>query len=61
VEKDDTYWNEVLLKILGDYFRVFLSIIKNDVKIRKYMKFGETEQNEYIKKLVRKESIEKSE
>jgi hypothetical protein len=61
VEKDDTYWNEVLLKILGDYFRVFLSIIKNEVKIRKYMKFGETEQNEYIKKLVRKESIEKSE
>lgn len=61
VEKDDTYWNEVLLKILGDYFRVFLSIIKNEVKIRKYMKFGETEQNEYIKKLVRKESIEKNE
>jgi hypothetical protein len=61
VEKDDTYWNEVLLKILGNYFRVFLSIIKNEVKIQKYMKFGETEQNEYIKKLVRKESIEKSE
>jgi hypothetical protein len=61
VEKDDTYWNEILLKILGDYFRVFLKIIGNDAKIKKYMKFGETEQNEYIKKLVRKESIEKSE
>jgi hypothetical protein len=61
VERDETYWNEVLLKILGDYFRVFLKIIGNEAKIRKYMKFGETEQNEYIKKLVRKESIEKSE
>ena len=61
VEKDETYWNEVLIKILGDYFRVFLKIIKNEAKIRKYMKFGETEQNEYIKKLVRKESVEKSE
>jgi hypothetical protein len=61
VEKDDTYWNEILLKILDDYFRVFLKIIKNEGKIKKYMKFGETEQNEYIKKLVRKESIDKSE
>jgi hypothetical protein len=61
VERDDTYWNEILIKILEDYFRVFLKIIGNEAKIRKYMKFGETEQNEYIKKLVRKESIEKSE
>jgi hypothetical protein len=61
VDKDDTYWNEVLLKILGDYFRVFLKIIGNEAKIRKYMKFSETEQNEYIKKLVRKNSIEKKE
>jgi hypothetical protein len=61
VEKDETYWSEILLKILGDYFRVFLKIIGNEAKIKKYMKFGETEQNEYIKKLVRKESVEKSE
>ena len=61
VERDDTYWNEVLLKILEDYFRVFLKIIGNEAIIKKYMKFGETEQNEYIKKLVRKESIGKSE
>jgi hypothetical protein len=59
VERDDTYWSEVLLKILGDYFRVFLNIIKNESKIKKYMSFGETEQNEYIKKLVRKELLEK--
>jgi hypothetical protein len=58
VKKDETYWNDILLKILEDYFRVFLKIIKNEEKIRKYMKFGETEQNEYIKKLVRKESTE---
>jgi hypothetical protein len=61
VERDEKYWNEILIKILGDYFRVFLKIIKNETKIRKYMKFGETEQNEYIKKLVRKESIDKIE
>ena len=59
VERDDTYWGEVLLKILGDYFRVFLKIIKNESKIKKYMSFGETEQNEYIKKLVRKELLGK--
>jgi hypothetical protein len=59
VERDDTYWGEVLLKILGDYFRVFLNIIKNESKIKKYMSFGETEQNEYIKKLIRKELLEK--
>jgi len=59
VEKDDTYWGEVLLKILGDYFRVFLMICQNESKIKKYMSFGETEQNEYIKKLIRKELLGK--
>jgi len=59
VERDDTYWDEILLKILGNYFRVFLKIIKNESKIKKYMSFGETEQNEYIKKLIRKELLEK--
>jgi len=59
VERDDTYWVEVLLKILEDYFRVFLLICQNDSKIKKYMSFGETEQNEYIKKLIRKELLEK--
>ena len=59
MERDDTYWDEVLLKILGDYFRVFLMICKNESKIKKYMSFGETEQNEYIKKFIRKELLEK--
>jgi len=59
VERDDTYWVEVLLKILKDYFRVFLLICQNESKIKKYMSFGETEQNEYIKKLIRKELLEK--
>lgn len=59
VERDDTYWGEVLLKILGDYFRVFLMICQNESKIKKYMSFGETEQNEYIKKLIRKELLGK--
>jgi len=59
VERDDTYWGEVLLKILGDYFRVFLMICQSESKIKKYMSFGETEQNEYIKKLIRKELLGK--
>jgi len=59
VERDDTYWVEVLLKILKDYFSVFLLICQNESKIKKYMSFGETEQNEYIKKLIRKELLEK--
>ena len=55
IEKDDKYWEDVMKKEMGYYFCVFLRLIGNEKKMRKYMALGETEQNEYIKSMVRKE------
>jgi len=55
IEKDDKYWEDVLKKELQYYFNVFLGLVGNEKKMKKYMILGETEQNEMIKKMVRKE------
>lgn len=54
VEKDDEYWENILLKIINKYFCVFLNLVKNEKNMKKYMSYGEVEQNEYIKKQIRK-------
>lgn len=55
IEKDVKYWDDVIKKEMQYYFCVFLKIIENEKKMKKYMGLAETEQNEYIKSMVRKE------
>lgn len=55
IDKDDKYWEDIMKMEMGYYFRVFLAIVGVEKKMKKYMSLGETEQNEYIKKMVRKE------
>jgi len=56
IRRDRKYWEEIVLKELGFYFRVLINLINDTKKIKKYMDVSEKEQNELIKKMVRKEA-----
>jgi len=58
IDRDRTFWNEIVLKEVGFFFRTMINLVHNDKKITKYMKLSDTEQNEFIKKMVRKEAKE---
>ena len=56
IERDRKYWEEIVLSDLGNYFRTFVKIINDRKKMKKYLELSDTEQNEMIKKIVRKEA-----
>lgn len=59
IARDRKYWEEIVLKDLNNYFKTMINIISEEKKLKKYMDITETEQNEMIKKMVRKEAKEK--
>lgn len=56
IKRDRKYWEEILMKDVGNYFRTMIKIISDKKKLKKYLDVNETEQNELIKRMVRKES-----
>jgi len=59
IARDRKFWEEIVMKDLQNYFYTFINLIMNEKKLIKYISLGETEQNEFIKKMVRKESKSK--
>lgn len=59
IERDDRYWEEVMEGEMRDYLGVFLRIIRNEKRFTKYKSLSENEQNEYIKKMLRKKIMVK--
>ena len=55
IQRDDKYWLDVLVPEMGSYFTSFLKLGKSKSKMEKYFVLSENEQNEFIKKMVRKE------
>jgi len=54
IERDRKFWNDVVLVELRKYFGVLLKIIMNVDLMTEYMSLSENEQNEFIKKIIRK-------
>jgi hypothetical protein len=54
IERDRKFWNEVVVVELRKYFGVLLKIIMNVDLMTEYMSLSENEQNEFIKKIIRK-------
>jgi len=55
LQRDRKYWEEIVVKQLGNYFRTMINLVGDSVKRKKYLSLTETEQNEMIKKMIRKE------
>ena len=58
IMRDRRFWNEIVLREVGYYFRTMINLISDEKKIKKYLILSDTEQNEFIKKMVRKEAKE---
>jgi len=56
IGRDRRYWGEIVMKDLGNYFRVMIRLVGDVKKLKKYVGMTETEQNEMIKKMVRREA-----
>jgi len=55
INRDRKYWNEIVYRDLNLYFSSFINLINNEKKLKKYFTLTESEQNEMIKRMVRKE------
>jgi len=56
IKRDRKYWEEIVVRELGLYFRTMIKLINDNKALKKYWDMSEKEQSEMIKKMVRKES-----
>lgn len=59
IGRDRKFWEEIVKRELMNYFKTFIKLVVDPLKLKKYLKMTENEQNELIKKMVRKEAKEK--
>lgn len=56
ITRDRRYWEEIVKRDISIYFKIFIKLVQEPSKLKKYLKMSENEQNELIKKMVRANS-----